>query len=123
MPPTIMSADDPSRWKRGDRVVVRGEHEGAGMIDGDALVVAAGRSRVRFWPVMFDDLSERMIEESALAPDRSRHERAVGEPVRTLGAVSGTIAEVVEEGGRPRYRVEVWIDEAELAPAGPATWR
>lgn len=118
------SATMGESWKRGDRVVVRGEPGGAGTIDGEALVVAAASSRVRFWPVMFDDMSERMIEESALAPDRSRRRRAVGEVVRTIAAASGTVAEVVEDArGRPRYRVEVWVEEADLAANGPATWR
>lgn len=115
-----MTADETS-WKKGDRVVVSTEPEhGPGTIDGDALVVTAGRSHVRFWPVLFDDLSEKMIEEKTLAPappvPASPHRFEAGEVVRTTGPVSGTIAEIAEEGGRVRYRIEAWIDEGELGP-------
>ncbi len=120
MPPVaIMITDEISSWKKGDRVVVRTEPEhGPGTIDGDALIVTAGRSRVRFWPVLFDDLSEKMIEETTLAPappEAPHHHRYdAGAVVRTHGAVSGTILEVGEADGRTRYRIEAWIDEAEL---------
>lgn len=118
-PVATMIADETSCWKKGDRVVVSTEPEhGAGTIDGDALVVTAGRSRVRFWPVLFDDLSEKMIEERTLAPappEPAHHHRyEAGDVVRTHAAVSGTIVEVGEASGRTRYRIEAWIDEAEL---------
>lgn len=106
-------------WKKGDRVVVSSEPEhGPGTIDGDALVVAAGTHEVKFWPVLFDDLSEKMIEEKTLAPAPAEptppHRFAVGDVVRTRDAVSGTIVAVGEEGGRTRYKIEAWIVEDEL---------
>lgn len=109
---------DEGTWKKGDRVVVSNDPErGPGAIDGEVLVVSAGEHHVRFWPVLFDDLSEEMIEEKRLAraPARaSRRRFRVGEVVRTSGALSGNIREVSEEDGQVRYRIEAWISEAEL---------
>lgn len=108
-------------WKKGDRVVVSTEPEhGTGTIDGDALVVAAGTHEIKFWPVLFDDLSEKMVEEKTLAPAPDEpappHKYSVGDIVRTTGAVSGTIVAIGEEDGRTRYKLEAWIVEDELGP-------
>jgi hypothetical protein len=113
-------------WKKGDRVVVSNEPEhGAGTIDGDALIVAAGTHEVRFWPVLFDDLSEKMVEEKTLAPAPAEsmppQRYHVGEVVRTADAVSGTIVAIKEEDGRTRYKIEAWIVEDQLGKAEPTT--
>ena len=50
-----------------------------------------------------------MLEESALASHLSRRRRAGGEVVvRTIAAETGTVVE--DAKGRPRDRVEVWVE-------------
>lgn len=115
---------DALKWKQGDRVVVTNEPERpVGTIHGDSLLASPGGAHIRFWPVLFDDYNEKMIEESALeaapSPERAREGEVKprfrpGEVVKSAGPVAATVVRVTLEDGKPKYELRVVITEDEL---------